>query len=58
MVKTVLIVDDDEDIRLMLRTYLRRFDFETREAGNACQALAAVQQPVDLIVLDLRMPLT
>ncbi|HJN30932.1 MAG TPA: hypothetical protein QF604_23735 [Candidatus Latescibacteria bacterium] len=28
MVKTVLIVDDDEDIRLMLRTYLRRFDFE------------------------------
>ena len=43
MVKTVLIVDDDEDIRLMLRTYLRLFDFETREAGNACQALAAAQ---------------
>ena len=58
MVKPVLIVDDDEDIRLMLRTYLRRFDFGTREAGNAWQALAAVQQPVDLIVLDLRMPLT
>lgn len=56
MGKTVLIVDDDDAIRLMLRTYLRRLDYEVREAGNAWQALAAVQQPVDLIVLDLRMP--
>ncbi|MBT6625764.1 MAG: response regulator, partial [Gemmatimonadetes bacterium] len=56
MGKTVLIVDDDDDIRLLLRTYLRRLDYEVREAGNAWQALAAVQQPVDLIVLDLRMP--
>ncbi len=56
MGKTVLIVDDDDDIRLMLKTYLRRFEFEIREAANAWQALAAVQQPVDLIVLDLRMP--
>ncbi|MBT3346466.1 MAG: response regulator [Gemmatimonadetes bacterium] len=54
--KTVLIVDDDEDIRMMLRAFLERCDFEAKEASNAWQALAALQMPVDLVILDLRMP--
>lgn len=56
MGRTVLVVDDDDDIRMMLGTFLKRFDFEVREASNAWQALAALQQPVDLVILDLRMP--
>ena len=54
--QTVLIVDDDEDIRMMLGAFLERCDFVIKEASNAWQALAALQMPVDLVILDLRMP--
>ena len=57
MRRRVLIVDDDRDVCLSLQLLLEdRFDVMT--ASNGVQALAAVaQQPVDVIVLDLMMPL-
>lgn len=53
----VLVVDDDEHVRLLLLTALRDAGFEVREAAHGGAALGIVQhwQP-DLILLDLVMP--
>ncbi len=54
--KKILIVDDQPDVRLMIRLALRdRFDLE--EAGNAQAAYELVlAQPPDGIVLDVMLP--
>ncbi len=53
----VLIVDDDEDIREILRRLLNREPYTLIEAENGIAALAACQRsPVDLILLDIMMP--
>jgi two-component system response regulator MprA len=53
----VLVVDDDPDIRAMVRRGLRYGGFEVLEAADGAQALAlaALESP-DLVVLDVRMP--
>lgn len=54
---SILIVDDESTIRLMLRTTLEADGYEVREATNGNQALDLLaQQPADLMVLDLNMP--
>ncbi|MDP6017198.1 MAG: response regulator [Candidatus Latescibacteria bacterium] len=54
---TVLVVEDDEQVRALVVTILKKHDFVVIEATNAWQALAALQRPpVDLVILDLRMP--
>jgi two-component system, OmpR family, response regulator len=53
----LLIVDDDEEIRSLLKQYLEKSDFKVTTAANGHQmrtALAA--STVDLIVLDLMLP--
>ena len=54
---TILIVDDEEEIRKMLSIFLDASDFKVAEAENAKQAIrmAASVKP-DLIVLDLGLP--
>jgi DNA-binding NarL/FixJ family response regulator len=55
----VLLVDDEEDIRLLLRRYLSSDDrFEVvAEATNGEEALARCGEiAVDVVVLDLHMP--
>jgi DNA-binding NtrC family response regulator len=56
MTETVLIVEDDDQVRALVTTILKRLDFEIVQATNAWQALAALQKPVDLVILDVRMP--
>lgn len=53
----VLIVDDQQDIRFMLREVLEKINLEVIEAANGCQALehASAQKPA-LIFMDLKMP--
>ena len=53
----LLIVDDDEEIRDLLKQYLEKSNFKVSTAANGKQmrALLAVGG-VDLIVLDLMMP--
>jgi DNA-binding NtrC family response regulator len=53
----VLIVDDETNIRLMLRTALQSSHYDVMEAGNGREALDAVTrwQP-DVMILDLSMP--
>ena len=55
--KQILIVDDDQEIRELLREYLARagFDVLTAAEGNEMYRELADQQP-DLIILDIMMP--
>jgi len=57
MVTTILIADDHDDNRELLRLLLSGAGYEVREArdGSECLALARAQPP-DLILIDLSMP--
>ena len=57
MTATVLIADDDRDIRTFVEVSLRLAGFQTIEAGDGEQALVqAVTHAPDVIVLDVMMP--
>jgi len=55
--KTILIVDDDRDLRLGLHTILRQKGFQTIEAedGQDAKLLIDGKRP-DLVILDMMMP--
>lgn len=56
--KTILIVEDDADLRRMLRVVLTLAGFEVREARDGHHALRSVDQHApDLVVFDLGLPL-
>jgi YesN/AraC family two-component response regulator len=53
----ILIIDDDVQIREMLRQMLEFENYEVVEAGNGKEALRIQQQtPADLVITDLIMP--
>ena len=53
----VLIVDDDPGIRGFIRASLELEGYVVKEAGNADDGLAAIdEEPPDLILLDVMMP--
>ena len=55
--KRILVVDDDEAIRTLLREELADEGYEVITASNARDALKKVEQePLDLVILDIRMP--
>jgi DNA-binding response OmpR family regulator len=55
--ETILIVDDEETIREVVRRYLERDGFQVTEAADGYQALDVIQtDPPDLVVLDLMLP--
>lgn len=55
--RTILVVDDFDDTRLLLRTWLERRGFHVIEAQNGKQAIAAAQTSrPDLIIMDVEMP--
>jgi DNA-binding NtrC family response regulator len=56
MPKTILIVDDDPDIRESLEHALGRDGVAVRSAASAAQALNALQPVPDVVLLDVRMP--
>lgn len=54
---TILVVDDFDDTRWLLRTWLERRGFRVIEAENGNQAVAeALTKTPDLIIMDLEMP--
>jgi CheY-like chemotaxis protein len=55
--RTILIVDDFDDTRLLLRTWLQKKGFHTVEAENGYRAVAAAEKiKPDLIIMDVEMP--
>ena len=54
---TILVVDDEETIREVVRRYLEREGFRVTEAADGFEALDTIRtEPPDLIVLDLMLP--
>ncbi len=55
--RRILIVDDEPELRSMLRQYLTREGFEVAEAASGGEAIATVDasQP-DLVLLDVGLP--
>lgn len=54
---TLLIVDDEPQVRKLLETLLQHEGYQTLTAGSGEEALQLVaQQPPDLILLDIMMP--
>lgn len=55
--KRILVADDDDDIRLVLRVILERIGYEIVEASNGSEVLEmAERSQLDLILLDFAMP--
>lgn len=55
--RTILIVDDFDDTRLLLRTWLQKKGFRIIEAENGIQAVSQAESVrPDLIIMDIEMP--
>ena len=54
--RTILIADDEKEIRSLIRLYLEKDGYKVIEAANGKEALERISQEVDLAVLDIMMP--
>jgi DNA-binding response OmpR family regulator len=54
---TILIIDDDDLIRVLLRSALEAAGYEVMDAANGLQGLELYRQrPMDLVITDIVMP--
>lgn len=54
---TILIIDDEASIRLLLRSGLEAAGYEVTEAANGRQGLELYRRrPTDLVITDILMP--
>ncbi len=57
MAATILVVDDDDPVRVMLARLLRTHGFTVLQAAHAAEARAILErEPVDLVISDIVMP--
>ncbi|NNJ62940.1 MAG: response regulator transcription factor [Dactylosporangium sp.] len=57
MAGTLLVVEDDREIRDLLRRYLERAGFTTHTTGSGAEAIRLVSTGgIDLVILDLGLP--
>ena len=55
--QTILVVEDDEDLRRLFRTALILAGYDVVEAGDGLEALLRIDQaPPDLVLLDIVLP--
>ncbi|WP_034745722.1 response regulator transcription factor, partial [Halalkalibacter wakoensis] len=53
----ILVVDDDRNIRKLIRVYLESSQFTVLEAGDGKEALdLLLHEQVDLAIIDVMMP--
>lgn len=52
----ILIVDDEADIRGLIKLYLENENYELLEASNGLEAIEKLDESIDLILLDIMMP--
>lgn len=58
MAQTILVIDDDPDIRTVAQAALSRLDYLVLETGDPQRAIQiAREQPIDLLLTDVVMPL-
>ena len=54
---SILVIDDDEALRLLLREILQADGHQIREAANGREGLALYRaQPADVVITDILMP--
>lgn len=54
---TILVIDDEESIRTLLRGVLEKAGHQVLEARDGREGLAVYQRtPVDLVIMDILMP--
>ncbi len=57
MLGRILIVDDDPELRLVLREHLEPEGFDVIDAANGAEMRAAIErQQMDIVILDLSLP--
>jgi len=57
-VRRILIVEDDLNLRVVIRMVLERAGYDVDEARHGIAALESIEQdPPDLVIADMRMPL-
>ncbi len=57
LLKKILVVDDEDNIRLLYQEELRDAGYEVSLAGDAEEALKKIEEdPPDLITLDVKLP--
>lgn len=57
MAYTILIADDETDIRELLRLYLEKDGYHVLEAADGQSALSLLEQEeIDMALLDIMMP--
>ncbi|MHB1347578.1 MAG: response regulator transcription factor [Candidatus Humimicrobiaceae bacterium] len=57
--KKILVVDDEEEIRYLIRDFLVKDNFEAEQASNGKEALGMLSKKedmFDLVILDIMMP--
>jgi CheY-like chemotaxis protein len=55
---TILYAEDDRDCRELFAFSLRQHNYQVYEALNGAQAVQIVRdEPIDLVILDVRMPM-
>jgi two-component system response regulator AtoC len=55
--RSVLVVDDDSDIRSLLTDLLKEADYKVRTANTGADALAAIAKSMpDLVMMDVKLP--
>ncbi|MCC6545097.1 MAG: sigma-54-dependent Fis family transcriptional regulator [Nitrospirae bacterium] len=58
MHETILLVDDDEDIRTIIKDRLEKLGYHVMTAGNGQEALKSIDShEPDIVILDLQMPI-
>lgn len=55
--KTILVVDDEKEIRELIEIYLKNEGYDVIKATNGIEALDVLQShDIDLVILDIMMP--
>jgi CheY-like chemotaxis protein len=56
--QTILVADEDQDTRIILRSLLERQGFAVVEARSADEAMRAAQRPLALVILNHPLSVT
>lgn len=54
--RTILVADDEKEIRSLMRVYLEKDGYDVIEAENGAEVLKRLDETVDLMILDIMMP--